>query len=198
MLKLIGIAAACIGVLIVVVLAYAATRPGSFRVARSTIINAPAETIFPLINDYRRWSAWSPYETKDPQMKRSYGRTTTGKGATYAWEGDSNVGAGNMAIADSVPPSKVHIKLNMLKPIEAHNDVLFTLEFERQRDQGHLGHAGARAVPRQGHARLFQCRQNGRRRFRGGPRQSQAGCGKPVAVAGDAERRSGENPHKRQ
>lgn len=128
MLKFIGIAAACIGVLTVVILAYAATKPDSFRVARSTVINAPAAAIFPLINDYRRWSAWSPYETKDPQMKRSYGSTTTGKGATYAWEGDSNVGAGNMAIADSVPPSKVQIKLNMLKPIEAHNDVTFTLE----------------------------------------------------------------------
>lgn len=128
MLKVVWIAAACIGVLIVVVLAYAMTKPDSFRVARSTVINAPAETIFPLINDYRRWSAWSPYEAKDPQMKRSYGSTTTGKGATYAWEGDSNVGAGNMAIADSVPSSKVHIKLNMLKPIEAHNDVTFTLE----------------------------------------------------------------------
>ena len=128
MLKVIGIATACIGVLIVVVLTYAATKPDTFRVARSVVVNAPPEAIFPLINDYRRWPAWSPYENKDPQMKRSYGSTTSGKGAIYAWEGDSNVGAGNMAIADSVPSSRVHIKLNMLNPFEAHNDVTFTLE----------------------------------------------------------------------
>jgi len=128
MLKFIGIAAACVAALIVVILAYAATRPDTFRVARSIVVNAPADAIFPLINDYRRWPTWSPYEAKDPQMKRTYGSTTSGKGATYAWEGDSNVGAGNMAITNSLPPSKVQIKLNMLKPFEAHNDVTFMIE----------------------------------------------------------------------
>lgn len=128
MLKILAYVGAAIVVAVAAVLVYAATRPDTFRVARSATIQAPAEKIFPLINDYRQWPAWSPYENKDPQMKRTYGATTSGKGATYAWEGDSNVGAGNMVVADSVPPSKVLIKLNMLEPMEAHNDVAFTLE----------------------------------------------------------------------
>jgi len=128
MLKAFIYAGAGIVVAVAAVLVYAATRPDVFRVARSTTIQAPAEKIFPLINDYRRWPAWSPYENKDPRMKRTYGARTSGKGATYAWEGDSNVGAGNMSIADAIPPSKVLIKLNMVRPIEAHNDVAFTLE----------------------------------------------------------------------
>jgi hypothetical protein len=33
-----------------------------------------------------------------------------------------------MEIAESVPPSKVTIKLDFLKPFEAHNAVEFTLE----------------------------------------------------------------------
>jgi hypothetical protein len=128
MLKVIATVGAAVVVAAAAVLVYAATRPDTFRVARSVTIRAPAEKIFPLINDYRQWPAWSPYETKDPQMKRSYGERSSGKGATYAWEGDGNVGAGNMAIADSDPPSQVLIKLNMLKPMEAHNDVAFRLE----------------------------------------------------------------------
>lgn len=127
MLKGLAIVAGCLGIFIAAVLVYAATKPDVFRVARSTVIKAPPDKIFPLINDYRQWTAWSPYENKDPQMKRTYGSTTAGKGATYAWEGNGNVGAGNMLIADAAPPSKVLIKLNMEKPISAHDDVAFTL-----------------------------------------------------------------------
>lgn len=127
MLKTLAIIAGGVAVAIAAVLIYAATKPDVFRVARSIAIKTPPEKIFPLINDYRQWTAWSPYETKDPQMKRTYGSTTSGKGASYAWEGNSNVGSGNMSIADAAPPSKVLIKLNMLKPFEAHNDVAFTL-----------------------------------------------------------------------
>jgi hypothetical protein len=109
------------------VLLFAATKPDTFRVARSIAIKAPPEKIFPLINDYRQWPAWSPYENKDPAMKRTYGAITAGKGATYAWEGDSNVGRGSMEIEDSQPPSHVGIRLDFVKPFEAHNKVGFTL-----------------------------------------------------------------------
>jgi uncharacterized protein YndB with AHSA1/START domain len=109
------------------ILAFAASRPDTFRVERSIAIQAPPERIFPFINDYRQWAAWSPYENKDPAMKRTYGATTAGKGATYAWEGDGNVGQGSMAIEESRPPSHVAIRLDFVKPIEAHNRVDFTL-----------------------------------------------------------------------
>jgi len=120
-------AAAVVAGAVVVVLVLAVTKPDSFAVQRSIAMNAPPDRIFPFINDYRQWAAWSPYETKDPQMKRTFSATTAGKGATYAWEGDSNVGAGDMTIVDSAPPSRIAIKLNMVKPISASNDVTFTL-----------------------------------------------------------------------
>lgn len=125
-LALLVLAAVLVGA-VAVVLLLAARKPDNFVVQRATIINAPADRIFPLINDYRQWTAWSPYETKDPQMKRMFGAATAGKGATYAWEGDSNVGAGNMTIVESAPSSKVGIRLVMTKPITADNDVSFTL-----------------------------------------------------------------------
>ena len=112
---------------IAVVLVLAAMKPDTFRVQRTAAIKAPPEKIFPLIQDFKAWTAWSPYENKDPAMKRTFGAITAGKGATYAWEGDSNVGAGNMEITDAPSPSKVTLNLNMTKPIEAHNVVDFTL-----------------------------------------------------------------------
>ena len=106
---------------------YAATKPDSFRVQRTVLINAPSDKVFPLINDFKAWPAWSPYEKKDPAMKRSLGAVTAGKGATYAWEGDKNVGQGSMEMIESAP-QKVVIKLDFLKPFEAHNIAEFTLE----------------------------------------------------------------------
>ena len=109
------------------VLVYAATRPDVFQVRRSATITAPPEKIFPLINDFKSWTAWSPYEKKDPAMKRTYGATTAGKGATYAWDGDKNVGSGSMEIMDAPAPSRVTIKLDFKRPFEAHNVADFTL-----------------------------------------------------------------------
>jgi len=49
-----------IGILIAGILVYAATRPDTFRVERSTSVKAPPEKIFPLINGFHQWEAWSP------------------------------------------------------------------------------------------------------------------------------------------
>lgn len=124
MLKIIAI---IVVITIAGVLAFAATRPDTFRVQRATGIKAPPEKIFAFIDDFRRWDAWSPWEKKDPAMKRTFSATTAGKGATYAWEGNKDVGQGSMQIVESATPSRVAIKLDFVKPFEAHNMVEFTL-----------------------------------------------------------------------
>ncbi|RUU06602.1 polyketide cyclase [Mesorhizobium sp. USDA-HM6] len=117
-----------LAVLIAALLIYAATRPDSFTVSRSVGIRAPAEAIFPLINDFRRWTAWSPYEKLDPDMKRTLSGSESGKGAAYAWEGNGKAGIGRMEIASSVPFSLVALKLDFEKPFKANNTVDFTLK----------------------------------------------------------------------
>ena len=96
-----------IAVLIAGVLIFAATKPDTFSIQRAASIKAPPAKIFALLNDFHRWDAWSPWEKKDPAMKRTFGTATSGKGAVYAWEGNREVGQGRMEIAESVPPSKV-------------------------------------------------------------------------------------------
>jgi hypothetical protein len=115
-------------VAVAAVLALAATKPDTFQVERSVSINASPEKIFPLIDDLHNWTAWSPWETKDPLMKRTYSGAARGKGAAYAWEGNKDVGMGRMEIAEASPTSKVTINLDFVKPFEAHNVVDFTLE----------------------------------------------------------------------
>ncbi len=128
MLRTTAYVAAGLVVVVAGILIYAATRPDSFRVQRSISIKAPPEKVFALINDLRDWSKWSPYEKKDPGMKRTFSGASSGKGAIYEWDGDKNVGKGRMEITDATLPTKVIIKLDFFKPFEGHNTAEFTME----------------------------------------------------------------------
>jgi carbon monoxide dehydrogenase subunit G len=113
--------------LIASLLIYAATKPDTFRIQRSASINAPAEKIFPFIDDFRKWVDWSPWEKMDPELKRSFSAAASGQGSVYEWEGQK-VGQGRMEIAKISPPTNILIDLDFLKPFGAHNIAEFTLE----------------------------------------------------------------------
>jgi uncharacterized protein YndB with AHSA1/START domain len=127
MAKTLGVIAAILAVIVVGIVIYAAMKPDSFTVKRTASIKAPPDRIFALINDLHGWVAWSPYEKKDPDMKRTFGGAALGKGSIYQWDGNKNVGTGSMEIIESTPPSKILIKLDFLKPFEGHNTAEFTM-----------------------------------------------------------------------
>ena len=127
MFEVIVIIAIILAIVIAAILVLAAMKPDKLRVQRAINIKAAAETIFPLISDFHQWRAWSPYEEKDPAMKRTYGGADRGKGATYAWDGDRNVGSGRMEILEAAAPSRVVIKLDFFTPFEGHNTAEFTM-----------------------------------------------------------------------
>jgi len=127
MFEIIAVIAVILAVAIAVILILAATKPDTFSVQRATNVRAPPEKIFPLINDFHRWGSWSPYEHKDPAMKRTYSGAASGKGAVYAWDGNKNVGSGRMEILDASAPAKIVIKLDFFTPFEGHNTAEFTM-----------------------------------------------------------------------
>ena len=109
-------------------LGYAATRPDTFRIERSATIQAPPEKVFALIDDFHGWLSWSPWEKIDPALKRTYSGPAGGRGAVYEWEGNKQVGQGRMEIVESSPHAKIVIKLDFIKPFEAHHTAEFALE----------------------------------------------------------------------
>jgi uncharacterized protein YndB with AHSA1/START domain len=127
MFEIIAIIAVVVAIAIAVILILAATKPNTFSIQRAFTVKAPPEKIFPLINDFHQWGTWSPYETKDPAMKRSYSGAESGKGAVYAWDGNKNVGSGRMEILDTTVPTKIVIKLDFFTPFEGHNTAEFTM-----------------------------------------------------------------------
>ena len=132
MLEIIAIIAAVLAIAIVIILILASTKPATFSVRRSAVVQAPAEVIFPLINNFHQWARWSPWEKRDPAMKRDYSGAESGKGAVYAWDGNKNAGSGRMEILDASSSSKITIKLDFFKPFEGHNTAEFTFVPERE------------------------------------------------------------------
>ncbi len=127
MLQIIAIVLVIIVVAVAALLVFAAMKPDAFRIQRAASMKAPPDMIFALINDFHNLASWSPWEKLDPHLKRTYGGSANGQGATYEWEGNKKVGKGRMEIMESSPPSKITIKLDFLKPFEAHNTAEFTL-----------------------------------------------------------------------
>jgi uncharacterized protein YndB with AHSA1/START domain len=114
-------------VLIVALLLITATRPRHFRIARSTQINAPAETVFALVSDFHEWEKWSPWEGIDTNIQRTYSGATQGAGAVYEWRGNKDIGQDRMEITTANAPDKLVLSLHFSVPFEARNTVEFTL-----------------------------------------------------------------------
>lgn len=128
MLKKFVIGLVAIIAVVAAVLAAAAFQPDSFRVQREVTIQAPPAKVFALVDDFRQWPAWSPWEKLDPAMKRTLGGPATGKGATYAWEGNDDVGRGRMEITDSAAPARLAIKLDFIEPFASSNTTEFSFD----------------------------------------------------------------------
>jgi hypothetical protein len=103
-------------------------QPGEFAVERTALIQVPAAAVYSQVSDFRRWSAWSPWERLDPSMQKTF--TGVGAGATYAWKGNRDVGEGIMTMTETVPPSLLRIKLEFLKPMEGTSDTTFAFKPE--------------------------------------------------------------------
>lgn len=116
-----------IALILLLLFIIAARRPDEFAVRRSADIRAPADKVFSLINDFREWPKWSPWEKLDPNLKRTLSGAEAGRGSVYEWQGDKRVGAGRMEILDSVPHSRIDINLSFLKPFRAENRTTFTI-----------------------------------------------------------------------
>ena len=116
-----------LGLAVVALLAYAATRPDTFAVERSATIAAPASKLFPLINDMRSFNTWNPYVQKDPAMKGAYSGPSAGAGSAFDFHGNKDAGKGRIAITGSTEPSLVSMQLDMEEPFEGHNAIDFKL-----------------------------------------------------------------------
>ena len=105
-----------LGVAVIGLVAYAATRPDEFRVERQARIEAPAERVWPLVSELRAFNRWNPYERKDPLIKGAYSGTAQGVGSRYDWDSDK-VGSGSLEVVGQQAGRAVQMKLDFVKQI---------------------------------------------------------------------------------
>ncbi len=120
------IALAIVALAIAGLLAFAATRPSSFRIERATRIEAPPATVRALVDDFRQWQRWSPWEKLDPSLQRRFGGAAAGLGAVYEWQGNGKAGQGRMEITATTAAATT-IRLDFIKPFAAHNTAEFRM-----------------------------------------------------------------------
>lgn len=95
--------------------------------SRSTTVDAPTDRVHGLLDDFREWRQWSPWEGLDPHLERTYSGPPSGVGSRYHWSGNRKAGEGEMEVVESTP-SRVAVDLRFLKPFKARNLTTFELE----------------------------------------------------------------------
>lgn len=113
---------------IAAVLLFAATKPPTLRIARSIVIDAPPDAIYPLIADFHQWPLWAPADHEDKSMVRQYAGAASGVGARTSWTGRGPAGTGTAKITAADAPSTVLVVADWKKPFALENQNTFRLE----------------------------------------------------------------------
>jgi hypothetical protein len=126
-----------IGVLAVIVLflGYVSTRSGSFRYEHSTVINAPADKIYPYLSNLKLGGQWNPYELVDPSMVKNFSGTDGAVGSKLDFKGNKDAGAGTLEVVELKPNEMAKLKLIMTEPMHGEQWIEYKLAPEGQGTQ---------------------------------------------------------------
>jgi uncharacterized protein YndB with AHSA1/START domain len=100
------------GALLALLVLVAYLLPRHVELDRSVVIAAPAEDIYPLIVEPRRFQEWSPWYEKDPNASYTYEGPARGVGASMRWAGNSDVGEGSQTVVKAEENRRVETSLD--------------------------------------------------------------------------------------
>jgi hypothetical protein len=123
-LKILLVVAILLGVFLIT----AAFQSEDFKIERSVLITAPADKIFPLVNDLKAFDQWNPFLVRDPKVKVIYDGPSSGIGMSSTWNGNDQLGAGKNTIVESHPNELVGMRLDFERPMKTTNSVIFTFK----------------------------------------------------------------------
>ena len=116
---------AAVVVLIILLWAFA---PKKYNVNRSTLINKSRAEVFEYLKYIKNQDDWSPWQKRDPDMKRKF----TGEDGTVGfiswWDSDhKQVGSGEQEIVGLKPNDRIESALRFLKPWKSESMGYFDL-----------------------------------------------------------------------
>lgn len=143
---LLGILGAFVALIAIICVA-ASMQPTHFDYSRSATFKATPAAVFEQVNDFHKWDAWSPWAKVDPNAKVKFEGPPAGEGAQFFWDGNSEVGEGNMTIVESKPGELVRIRLEFIRPFAGVNDVHMKIEPKDDKTQLTWQMAGENGFP---------------------------------------------------
>jgi effector-binding domain-containing protein len=98
-----------------------------YHIERSIEIEAPRAVVYDQVRFFRNFAKWSPWGKIDPNMQVSYDGIDGVPGATYCWEGNSDVGKGTQTLK-SANPDRIDIEVKFTEPWASTSPAFFVLE----------------------------------------------------------------------
>jgi hypothetical protein len=84
-----------------------------FKVERSLVISSPKDSIFPYVENLRRWPDWTVWNiSKDPSLKFSFAGPDKGAGSQMRWEGDA-LENGEIVVSQLMPGKKIMYDISL-------------------------------------------------------------------------------------
>ncbi len=119
-MRILKITAYVAAALLLVWIVAAALISGDCKFEKSIAINAPANRVWLNTNSLRAMDSWSPWQEKDPNVKKDWSGSTGQPGEQQCWEGNDAVGKGCIKVlkVDSVA-KRIDIEMKFLTPYES-------------------------------------------------------------------------------
>jgi uncharacterized protein YndB with AHSA1/START domain len=107
-----------VAVAVAAFLIYVAAKDPNYQVSREILIQAPAEKIFPYVNNSKKMNDWNPWMELDPKAKVSFSGPDEGVGTKTSWADGEKLGTGSATVVEAETNKRVRTQLEYRKPFE--------------------------------------------------------------------------------
>ena len=114
--------------LVVIVLVLGMIAPKEYQVQRSTTIKLPLAKVYDYLKYLKNQDEWSPWQRRDPNMKKEFKGIDGQPGFTSVWEGNKDVGSGEQELTNLVENHRIESQLRFLKPFKSTSDAFIEVE----------------------------------------------------------------------
>ncbi len=112
----------------VIILILGAVAPKNYAVERSVTVDRPVSEVYDYIKYLKKHDEWSPWASRDPNMKKEFRGTDGEPGFVSAWEGNKQVGSGEQEIKKLTENKRLDTELRFLKPYKSTSDAYVNLD----------------------------------------------------------------------
>lgn len=107
-----------LGLILTLVVGYAALKSDEFVVKREILIQAQPEAIFPYLDSSQKADEWMPWKDEDPTAVMEYSGPEKGVGSISNWSSSGRMGVGSAEVVEVQPNLSVKVKITYTKPMQ--------------------------------------------------------------------------------